>query len=112
MIVLGKRLGSFWNINEYKLFIHMKIIRGIKMINDTLFFMLIVGIIISAGMLILFIWAAKSGQFDDSNKIVNGLLFDSVDDLNDAINKEKNLKEAKAEKLKNETEKEKIKEEN
>ncbi|MBP9490664.1 MAG: cbb3-type cytochrome oxidase assembly protein CcoS [Aliarcobacter sp.] len=82
------------------------------MINDTLFFMLIVGIIISAGMLILFIWAAKSGQFDDSNKIVNGLLFDSVDDLNDAINKEKNLKEAKAEKLKNETEKEKIKEEN
>ena len=63
-------------------------------------------------MLILFIWAAKSGQFDDSNKIVNGLLFDSVDDLNDAINKEKNLKEAKAEKLKNETEKEKIKEEN
>ena len=63
------------------------------MINDTLFFMLIVGIIISAGMLFLFIWAAKSGQFDDSNKIVNGLLFDSVDDLNDAINKDKNLKE-------------------
>lgn len=75
------------------------------MINDTLFFMLIVGIIISAGMLILFIWAAKSGQFDDSNKIVNGLLFDSVDDLNDAINKEKNLKEAKAEKLKSENDK-------
>ncbi len=50
------------------------------MIDDTLFFMLIVGIIISAGMLFLFIWAAKSGQFDDANKIVNGLLFDSVDD--------------------------------
>ena len=79
------------------------------MINDTLFFMLIVGIIISAGMLLLFIWAAKTGQFDDSNKMVNGLLFDSVDDLNDAINKEKNLKDAKAEKLK--SEKEKLKEE-
>ena len=79
------------------------------MINDTLFFMLIVGIIISAGMLFLFIWAAKTGQFDDSSKMVNGLLFDSVDDLNDAINKEKNLKDAKAEKLK--SEKEKIKEE-
>ena len=79
------------------------------MIDDTLFFMLIVGIIISAGMLFLFIWAAKSGQFDDSNKMVNGLLFDSVDDLNDAINKEKNLKDAKAEKLK--SEKEKLKEE-
>ncbi len=79
------------------------------MINDTLFFMLIVGIIISAGMLFLFIWAAKTGQFDDSSKLVNGLLFDSVDDLNDAINKEKNLKDAKAEKLK--SEKEKLKEE-
>ena len=65
------------------------------MIDDTLFFMLIVGIIISAGMLFLFIWAAKSGQFDDSNKRVNGLLFDSVDDLNDAIKKEKSIKEAK-----------------
>ena len=70
-----------------------------------LFFMLIVGIIISAGMLFLFIWAAKSGQFDDSNKIVNGLLFDSVEDLNDAISKEKNLKEAKESKIKSEKEK-------
>ena len=75
------------------------------MIDDTLFFMLIVGIIISAGMLFLFIWAAKSGQFDDSNKIVNGLLFDSVEDLNDAISKEKNLKEAKESKIKSEKEK-------
>jgi cbb3-type cytochrome oxidase maturation protein len=67
--------------------------------------MLIVGIIISAGMLLLFIWAARSGQFDDSNKMVNGLLFDSVEDLNDAIKKEKSLKTAKAEKLKTENEK-------
>ena len=69
------------------------------MIDDTLFFMLIVGIIISAGLLLIFVWAAKSGQFDDSNKIVNGLLFDSTDDLNDAIKKENKLKEAKKEKL-------------
>jgi cbb3-type cytochrome oxidase maturation protein len=67
--------------------------------------MLIVGIIISAGMLFIFVWAAKSGQFDDSSKMVNGLLFDSTEDLNDAINKEKNLKEAKADKLKSEVEK-------
>ena len=80
------------------------------MIYDPLFFMLIVGIIISAGMLFLFIWAAKTGQFDDSSKMVNGLLFDSVDDLNDAINKEKNLKDAKAEKLKSEKEKLKVEE--
>ncbi len=79
------------------------------MIDDTLFFMLVVGLIISAGMLFLFIWAAKSGQFDDSNKMVNGLLFDSVEDLNDAVNKEKSLKAAKAEKI--ESEKEKLKKE-
>lgn len=65
------------------------------MINDTLFFMLIVGIIISALLLLLFVWGAKSGQFDDSNKMVDGLLFDSVEDLNDAIKKEKKLKDAK-----------------
>lgn len=74
------------------------------MINDTLFFMLIVGIIISAGMLLLFIWGAKSGQFDDSNKMVEGLLFDSVDDLNDAIDKEKKSKEAIEAKKRKETE--------
>lgn len=67
------------------------------MIDDTLFFMLIVGLIISAGMLMLFIWAAKSGQFDDSSKVTNGLLFDSVEDLNDAIKKEDSIKEAKKE---------------
>ena len=68
------------------------------MINDTLFFMLIVGIIISAGMLFIFVWAAKSGQFDDANKMTQGLLYDSTEDLNDAIKKENNLKEAKQEK--------------
>lgn len=81
------------------------------MVNDTLFFMLIVGIIISAGLLLLFVWAAKTGQFDDANKMLNGLLYDSVDDLNDAIKKEKNLKEAKEEKLQSEKKKEEKKEE-
>jgi len=65
------------------------------MIEDTLFFMLVVGLIISAGMLLLFIWGAKSGQFDDASKMTNGLLFDSVEDLNDAIKKEKSIKDAK-----------------
>jgi cbb3-type cytochrome oxidase maturation protein len=57
--------------------------------------MLIVGLIISAGMLLLFVWAAKSGQFDDASKMTNGMLFDSVEDLNDAIKKENSVKEAK-----------------
>lgn len=72
------------------------------MINDTLFFMLIVGIIISAGMLMIFIWAARSGQFDDAKKMTQGLLYDSVEDLNDAIKKENNLKEAKKKKYEEE----------
>lgn len=67
------------------------------MIDDTLFFMLVVGLVISAGMLFLFIWAAKSGQFDDASKMTNGMLFDSVEDLNDAIKKEKSIKESKKE---------------
>jgi cbb3-type cytochrome oxidase maturation protein len=67
--------------------------------------MLIVGIIISAALLLIFVWAAKSGQFDDSNKVVDGLLFDSEDDLNDAIKKENRIKEAKADKLKKDIDK-------
>ncbi len=70
------------------------------MINDTLFMMLIVGLIISFALLLLFIWGAKNGQFDDANKMVDGLLFDSEEDLNDAINKENKLKEAKKNKKK------------
>lgn len=72
------------------------------MINDTLFFMLIVGLIISAGMLLLFVWAAKTGQFDDASKMTNGMLFDSVEDLNDAIKKENSIKESKQNKKKGE----------
>jgi len=67
--------------------------------------MLIVGIIISAALLLIFIWAAKSGQFDDSNKLIDGMLFDGPDDLNDAIEKEKKIKEAKANKLKKDLDK-------
>ncbi len=68
------------------------------MINDTLFMMLIVGLIITSALLALFIWGAKTGQFDDSSKMIDGLLFDSTEDLNDAINKEKRLKEKKVKK--------------
>jgi cbb3-type cytochrome oxidase maturation protein len=57
--------------------------------------MLIVGIIISAGLLLLFVWAAKTGQFDDANRMLNNPLYDSVDDLNDAIRKEQKIKEEK-----------------
>ncbi|NQY20795.1 MAG: cbb3-type cytochrome oxidase assembly protein CcoS [Campylobacteraceae bacterium] len=68
------------------------------MISDTLFMMLFVGLFISCIILALFIWGAKTGQFDDSRKMMDGLLFDNVDDLNDAIKKENKIKEAKEKK--------------
>ncbi len=66
------------------------------MINDTLFMMLMVGLIVSFAVLGMFIWGAKKGMFDDSEKMMGGLLFDSEDDLNDARRKEDKKKEVKA----------------
>jgi cbb3-type cytochrome oxidase maturation protein len=62
---------------------------------------LIVGIISSFSLLGLLLWAVKGGQFDDSKKQMNGLLFDSTEDLQDAIKKDKKIKELKAKKQKN-----------
>ena len=45
--------------------------------------------------LLAFLWALKSGQFDDKEKFLNGAKFDGVDELNDAINQEKKVKELK-----------------
>lgn len=62
--------------------------------SEVLTMMLIVGLFISFAILGIFIWGAKGGQFDDTKKMMDGLLFDSQDDLNDAINREKRLKES------------------
>ena len=56
---------------------------------------LAVGLIVSFTLLAILIWAIKQGQFDDSKKIMNRTLFDSVDDLNDAIKKEEKIKNLK-----------------
>jgi len=42
-----------------------------------------------------FLWALKSGQFDDKEKFLNGAKFDGVDELNDAINKERKMEALK-----------------
>ena len=65
------------------------------MISDTLFMMLFVGLFLSFIILGFFIWGAKTGQFDDTSKMMDGLLFDSEDDLNDAVKKEKKIRQAK-----------------
>lgn len=70
------------------------------MINDTLLMMLVVGLVLSFAILGIFIWGAKQGQFDDGEKMMGGLLFDSTDDLNDAVKKENKIKDAKKEQKK------------
>ena len=75
------------------------------MIENTLYMMLVVGLLVSFAVLGMFIWGAKTGQFDDSRKMMDGLLFDSEDDLNDKIkrdNKRKSLNNEKNEQKKSE----------
>jgi len=45
--------------------------------------------------LIAFMWGVKNGQFDDEEKYLNATKFDNVEDLQDAVEKEKKLKELK-----------------
>ena len=66
--------------------------------NNILWLELVVGIIVSFTLLGIFIWGAKQGQFDDSKKMMNGLLNDSTDELQFAIKKEQKIKEMKIKK--------------
>jgi len=76
-------------------------------LNNILILELTVGIIVSFTLLGIFIWAAKGGQFDDSQKMMDGLLFDSEEDLQSAYEKEQKIKAMKEKKMK-EVEKEKL----
>jgi len=69
-------------------------------VNSILMLELIVGIIVSFTLLGIFIWAARNGQFDDSKKMMDGLLFDSEEDLRAAVEREKRVKELKEKKAK------------
>ncbi len=62
--------------------------------TSTLTMMLLAGLFLSFIILGIFIWGAKQGQFDDDEKMMGGLLFDSQDDLNDAIDRENKKNEA------------------
>ena len=72
--------------------------------NSILWIELVIGIIVSFTLLGIFIWGAKQGQFDDSKKMMNGLLNDSTEELQAAVKKDEKVKELKAnkkERLKN-----------
>jgi thioredoxin reductase (NADPH) len=47
-------------------------------------FMLGISIILGLMGLLFFIWALRGGQFDDENKMLQGLLYDDTGDLNSA----------------------------
>ena len=68
--------------------------------NSVLKLELIVGLFASFTLLTIFIWSVKKGGFDDSKKMMDGMLFDSEDDLQDAVNKENKQKALKEKKLK------------
>ncbi|MCD6190605.1 MAG: cbb3-type cytochrome oxidase assembly protein CcoS [Sulfurimonas sp.] len=57
--------------------------------------MLGASIFLGAIALFAFLWAIKNGQFDDEEKFLNAVKFDSEEDLNDAVNAEKKREELK-----------------
>lgn len=57
--------------------------------------MLGVSIFLGGIALIAFLWGIKSGQFDDEQKFLNAVKFDSQEDLNDAVSQEKKYEEMK-----------------
>jgi len=68
------------------------------MTSDTLSVILIVSILLGGLGLLGFLWALKSGQFDDEDKSAHLVLFDGEDELNAAVEKEKKRKAAEGKK--------------
>lgn len=64
--------------------------------NGIIAIMLGVSLIMGLLGLIAFLWGLRSGQFDDENKFIQGILMDGIDELNEAYKntnkKEKNGK--------------------
>ncbi len=77
--------------------------------NAILWLELVVGIIVSFTLLGIFIWGAKQGQFDDGKKMMDGLLFDSTEDLQSAVKKEKKVEDLKKKKEAEKEKQEKLK---
>ena len=67
--------------------------------NSVLKLELIVVLLTSFTLLTIFIWSVKKGGFDDNKRMMDGMLFDSEDDLRDAVNRENKQKALRAKKL-------------
>jgi len=55
--------------------------------------MLGASLFLGAIALFAFMWGVNNGQFDDEEKYLNAVKFDTEEDLNDAIEKEKKKEE-------------------
>jgi len=69
--------------------------------NDVLELELIVGFIISFTLIGIFVASAKKGNFDDQKKLMDGMLFDSPNDLQAAAEKERKQEAMRAKKQAN-----------
>ncbi len=59
---------------------------------------LIVGIVVTFILILIFVLSAKKGNFDDQKKMMDGMLFDSPDDLRSAVKQEAKQEEMKKKK--------------
>jgi len=58
--------------------------------------MLGASILLGLFSLVAFLWGLKNNQFDDTQRNMNSVLFYSVDDLNDAVQREAKKKSYEA----------------
>lgn len=65
--------------------------------SSTLTVILIVSLLLGGLGVIAFLWALKTGQFDDEDKTAHTVFFDGEDDLNAAREREQKLKAMKNE---------------
>ena len=60
--------------------------------TDTLTMILIASLFLSGLGTVAFLWALKTGQFDDEDKTAHTVFFDGEDELNAARQREEKLK--------------------
>ncbi|WP_104714024.1 cbb3-type cytochrome oxidase assembly protein CcoS [Helicobacter cetorum] len=66
--------------------------------TEILTIMLVVSVLMGLVGLIAFLWGVKSGQFDDEKHMLEGVLYDSPNDLNEAILQQKHQKNSPSKK--------------
>ena len=72
-----------------------------KKMNEVLQLELIVGVVVTFVLITIFVASAKKGNFDDQKKMMDGMLFDSPDDLRSAAKREAKQDEMRAKKKEN-----------